>query len=207
MIRTRKDYEFFKKADEIAIGRDTEAGFKRRILCTVDAIWKFERMLRKTEYYQNCKTSKLDQVYLKYLTYELYKYRNKLGLTISPNCFGPGLSIAHIGTIVVNPASRIGANCRIHTCVVIGTKAGYPDKAPNIGNNVYIGPGAKIFGEITIADGIAIGANSVVNKSFLEPNITIAGGPSKKISDKGSKGLLVDATQILEERQSKISGL
>jgi serine O-acetyltransferase len=51
---------------------------------------------------------------------------------------------------------------------------------------VYIAPGAKIYGAIEIADNIAIGANAVVNKSFLEPNITIAGVPARKISDKGS---------------------
>ena len=39
----------------------------------------------------------------------------------------------------------------------------------------------KITAKIKIADGIKIGANSVVTKSFLEPNITIAGVPAKKI--------------------------
>ena len=67
-----------------------------------------------------------------------------------------------------------------------------------LGNNVYIGPGAKIFGDIKIADGIAIGANSVVNKSFTEPNIGIAGVPAQKINDKGSEKLVKKATEILE---------
>ena len=44
-----------------------------------------------------------------------------------------------------------------------------------------MGFGAVIIGKIKIADGIKIGANSVVTKSFLEPNITIAGVPAKKI--------------------------
>jgi serine O-acetyltransferase len=76
--------------------------------------------------------------------------------------------------IVINDASIIGVNCRIHTCVNIGSTSGQKE-APIIGNNVYIAPGVKIFGGIHIADNIAIGANAVVNKSFLEPNITIAG--------------------------------
>lgn len=42
-------------------------------------------------------------------------------------------------------------------------------KAPKIGDNVYIGPGAVLFGDIEIADNCWIGANAVVNKSFLEP--------------------------------------
>jgi serine O-acetyltransferase len=80
----------------------------------------------------------------------------------------------------VNGGAKIGANCRIHPDVVIGAGASYRYKALKIGDNVFIGPGAKIFGDITIADGIAIDANAVVNKSFLETNITIAGVPAKK---------------------------
>ncbi len=83
--------------------------------------------------------------------------------------------------------------------VSLGTQAGTTDRAPSIGNNAYIGPGAKIFGPIYIADGIAIGANSVVNKSFNESNITIAGIPAKKISDKGSEGLLIKATDQVSD--------
>ncbi len=92
--------------------------------------------------------------------------------------------------MVVNGGAQIGEYCRIHVGVNIGTAAGAGDLAPKIGNGVYIAPGAKIFGPIEIADGIAIGANAVVNKSFQAPNISIGGIPAKQISDKGSKGFL-----------------
>lgn len=59
---------------------------------------------------------------------------------------------------MVNPETRIGNNCRIHVGVNIGM---HKDKAPIIGNNVYIGPGAIIFGGISLADNISIGANAV----------------------------------------------
>lgn len=108
-----------------------------------------------------------------------------LGFSIPPNVFGKGLSIAHRGTIVVNSHTRIGDNCRIHTCVNIGTMPGVSAAAPIIGNNVYIGPGVKIYGKISIASGIMIGANAVVNKSFDEENICIAGVPASKISNLG----------------------
>jgi serine O-acetyltransferase len=72
---------------------------------------------------------------------------------------------------------------------------------PKIGNDVFIGPGAVIFGPVEIADGIAIGANSFVNKSFEEPNITIAGSPARKVSNKGSEGLHIRATEILRNQQ------
>ena len=56
--------------------------------------------------------------------------------------------------------------------------------SPILGDNVYIGPGAKLFGKITIADNISIGANAVVTKSFEQENISIAGVPAKIISEK-----------------------
>ena len=51
---------------------------------------------------------------------------------------------------------------------------------------MYIGPGAKLYGKITIGNNVAIGANAVVNKSFGS-NITIAGIPAKIISNNGAK--------------------
>jgi serine O-acetyltransferase len=98
---------------------------------------------------------------------------------------------------VVNGAAKIGANCRLHVCVNIGTQAGYGNKAPIIGDNCYIGPGAKLYGDITIANNTAIGANSVVNKSFEENNIAIAGIPARKIKEIEIRDIIIPATEIL----------
>lgn len=57
---------------------------------------------------------------------------------------------------------------------------------PTIGNNVIIGYGSTICGNVFIPDGCAIGACSFVNKSILEENVCYAGSPAKKISDNGS---------------------
>lgn len=121
---------------------------------------------------------------------KFYKIRYNIlgilcGYSIPPNVFGKGLSIAHRGTIVVNSGAKVGENCRIHVCVNIGTALGCSEVAPSIGDNVYIAPGVKIYGRIHIANGIVIGANSVVTKSFVEKDICIAGVPAKKISDCG----------------------
>lgn len=59
--------------------------------------------------------------------------------------------------------------------------------AATIGDNVFIGTGAKIIGDISIANNVVIGANSVVCKSIEEPGITVAGIPAKKISEKDSR--------------------
>ena len=81
---------------------------------------------------------------------------------------------------MVNSRAKIGENCRMEVCVNIGASGGNPN-APKIGNNVYIAPGVKIYGDIQIGNNIAIGANSSVNKSFSEDSIMIAGSPAKKI--------------------------
>lgn len=101
-----------------------------------------------------------------------------LGFSIPINVCGPGLSIAHYGSIIISSKAKIGRNCRIHSCVNIGASRG-KNGAPIIGNNVYIGPGAILFGDITIADNVSIGANATVNRSFTESNVVIAGTPAE----------------------------
>ena len=119
--------------------------------------------------------------YLFYLKFKLNQYKLLLGFTIPLNVFSPGLCIAQYGTIIVHNNARLGANIRkINADVVIGENNG-EDNVPVIGNSVVIEPGAKIFGKITIADGIHIGANSVVNKSFNEPNVVIVGVPARVV--------------------------
>jgi len=194
MIRTKDDLKYYLNADAIALRK-----YGKCPLLSRDDIWKFQRLLRKTEYLKNTIRTKISFKYIRFrfLSFKLSRLGRLLGFSIPLNTCGPGLSIAHRGTLVINDGVRLGANVRLHVCVNIGTNAG-SKLSPMIGNNVYIGPGAKIFGDIHIADGIAIGANSVVNKSFLERNISIAGIPARKISDKGSKNLVRRATDILD---------
>mgnify|MGYP000044239083 FL=1 len=61
------------------------------------------------------------------------------------------------------------------------------DETPSIGDNCFIGAGAKIFGKITIGDNVAIGVNAVVNKD-VESNVAVAGVPAKVINNVGTNG-------------------
>ena len=180
MIKSKEDYKYYIEQDKLALGKK----YKRPKMFG-DEIWKFELIMRKTEYYKNCKTNIVGKLiyYLCYFKY--HQNRIKLGFSIPLNVFGPGLSIAHRGTIVVNGNSRIGKNCRIQECTTIGATNGN-ETAPILGDNIFIGSGARIIGDIIIANDIAIGANAVVNKSFKEDGITIAGVPAKKISNNNS---------------------
>jgi serine O-acetyltransferase len=190
MIQSKEDYLFYLESDRLS----SDIKEKHPPLIGME-IWKFQRLLRKIEYYKNCKKGVFFKIYLYFLKWQFHKRSLQLAYHIEPNVCGPGLSL-HFLLIGINGYAKIGANCRISPGVNIGEKAGGSGLAPKIGDNVYIGPGAKIFGDVTIADGIAIGANAVVNKSFLEPGISIGGIPAKKISDKGSEGLLVRGTEL-----------
>ena len=200
MIRSKNDYLYYLKADRIALGLSNKTNFLDTIKSIVfpNHIWRFQKLLRKVEYEQNCSHSVFSKIRLVISKFFFKRLSIKLGFSIPPNVFGPGLSIAHYGTIVINGGARIGENCRIHACVNIGTQAGFSNKAPTIGNNCYIGPGVKMYGKITISDGIAIGANAVVNKSFYEKNIAIVGIPAKKVAEVDTFDLIIPATVIMK---------
>jgi serine O-acetyltransferase len=198
-IKSRRDFSFFLEADRLALSRE-----RSRPKILGDSVWKFERVLRFCEYLRANGGGIHRRLLYGLALLRLRRMGLRLGFSIPLGVFGPGLSIAHYGTIVVNGNARIGENCRLHVCVVIGASGGTRD-APQIGNNVYIGPGAKIYGGIRIADGIAIGANAVVNASIEEAGITVGGVPARKIGDGGSAGLLVRATELLRERDARFS--
>lgn len=160
-----------------------------------DYIWKYERLLRKAEYYCNSfPNSPLKLLFL----YRLKRLGFKLGFQIPINTIGPGLALVHPGTVLINAKSQIGENCRIQTGVTLGATNG-SNRAPRIGNNVFLGDGCKIIGDVSVADGVTIGANAVVTKSIHEPNTTWAGVPAHKISDRSSDLNLVKATEIVNK--------
>ena len=144
---------------------------------------RFQLRLRKIEYLYNVRRhNPFCRIWLFVLEIINHRLATRLGFSIPKNVFGPGLCIVHYGTIVVSPLAKIGAWCRIHPSTSIGEYNG----APKCGDYVYIGPGAKLFGNITIGSNVAIGANSVVNNSFGS-NLTIAGIPAQILNNKGVK--------------------
>lgn len=82
---------------------------------------------------------------------------------------------------VVHPKAVIGENCKIFQGVTIGSKWSNGTclgEAPKIGNNVMIGAGAVILGDIFIGDNSIIGANAVVTRS-IPANSLAVGVPAK----------------------------
>lgn len=176
MIQSKEMYSHYVELDCIASGR--AKCFSLREWLT-NPLWRFQRRLRRQEYLINCRPGWAWRILKRVNWLLLNSLGARLGFTIPPNVFGEGLYITHYGTIVVNPKARVGKNCVINVCVNIGQD----DKGgtPTIGDNCFIGPGAKIFGPIVLGDNVKIGANAVVNKSFPEGNCTLVGVPARKV--------------------------
>jgi serine O-acetyltransferase len=91
--------------------------------------------------------------------------------------FGPGLVLLHSTGVVINGQVRGGANVYIYHQVTIGAER---RQSPILGNNVFIGAGAKIIGSIAIGDGARIGANAVVIDD-VPPHCTAVGIPARVV--------------------------
>jgi serine O-acetyltransferase len=188
-IVVRDELTRYLQADLIASGQ--VAG--RSIMARMDPVLRFQRLLRVTEYYGGRRMGPINRLCFAYYWLRLRRMRIRLGFSIPLGVFGPGLSIAHYGTVVVNKCASVGVNCRIHPGVCIGATRG---RSPRIGDNVYIGPGAKIFGGITVGDHVAVGANAVVNKD-VPPGVTVAGNPARIVSHNGSSALIIPGSELV----------
>ena len=178
MITDRHTYREYVKEDMKAYGL-THVGFYN--YWWMDCL-RFQLRLRRIEYLHNTAGhNPLKGMWRFVLEVVNHRLATRLGFTIPKNVFGPGLHIVHYGTIVVHPEARVGRNCRLHPSTSIGDYNG----VPRLGDNVYIGPGAKIYGPVTLGDNVAVGANAVVNKSFGS-NVTLGGVPARIVAEKGA---------------------
>ena len=178
MIKSKEDLKMYLDADARALGIK-----RKHPKLFGDDIWKFQCLMRRCEYsttYQGVK-----RIFAMFLKFRYLRMCNKMNYSIPLNVFGPGLALVHRGPVVVSPYARVGKNCRLQTMTCIGATNG-EKTAPQIGDNVYIAVGAKVIGNIQIANNVAIGAGAVVVKDVLEENTTWGGVPAKKISNNGS---------------------
>lgn len=138
-------------------------------------LYKHAKYLRKAEYAYNTK-----QLYRHYTLFRLLRLQTRYGISIPLNVIQGPFKIVHLGSVIINHNAVLGSNCRIHPGVCIGA---HQEGAPTIGDNVYFGPGAKVFGDIRIANGVRIGANAVVTKSCAIENAVLVGVPAYPVPD------------------------
>ena len=123
----------------------------------------------------------------------LTHYKYKFNIFISHHVpIGSGLYLGHVMNIVISDYAKIGKNCNISHGVTIGqVNRGARKGTPTIGDNVYIGPGAIIIGQIQIGNNVAIGANTVVTKDIPD-NAVVVGASSRVVSMDGSTGYVMN---------------
>lgn len=139
-------------------------------------IWEYIYALRNAEYSANT-NKKFLRVYwfwkMRHLSY-------KLGYQIPINVFDKGLTIFHWGSIIINSNAKIGRNCMLQPQITIGQKK--EGEAPIIGDNCYIGSGARIIGRISIGDNVTIAPNAIITKDM--PSNCVVGGVNQIIKMK-----------------------
>jgi serine O-acetyltransferase len=89
--------------------------------------------------------------------------------------FGPGFVLNHSFGVVINGAVSGGNNVKIEHLVTIGAER---NRSPILGDNIYLGAGAKIIGGVKIGSNVKIGANAVVVND-LPDGVTAVGVPAK----------------------------
>lgn len=159
------------KEDWLAHGRDwTKPGF-RAVAVQRFGVWRMKiapRLLRMP----------LSLIYK-----SLYrKIRNSYGIDLPYTVkLGRRVIIEHQSCIIIHGHAAIGDDCVIRQGVTIGNRYLYsPLDAPQLGNRVNVGAGAKILGKIAIANDVKIGANAVVLND-LAAGQTAVGIPARAI--------------------------
>lgn len=106
--------------------------------------------------------------------------KRKTGIEIHPGAqIGKNLFIDHGFGVVIGETAIIGDNVTLfHGVTLGGTGKEKGKRHPTIGNNVFIGSGAKLLGNITIGNNVKIGANAVILKN-IPSDVTVVGIPGK----------------------------
>ncbi len=150
--------------------------------------FKFTVWLRICHFSYNHKVLRILVFPFARVLYRHYKY--KYGYDIPYECdIGPGLLIYHFGGIIFVP-QKCGKNVTISHTTTVGMKiCNGLKKYPVLKDNIYLAPGAKVIGNITVGSNTAVGANSVLLND-TQNNSIIAGIPGKVISYNGSSAYI-----------------
>ena len=131
------------------------------------------------------------------------------GIEIHPGAtIGKRLFIDHGMGVVIGETAVVGDGVLLYQGVTLGgTGVEQGKRHPTIGNNVVVGAGAKVLGNITIGDNSYIGSNAVVLKD-VPPNSTVVGVPGRITKQDGKKiDISLDHKQVLDPIMQTIEEL
>lgn len=184
-------YVFFKREMESALERDPAATNPLEIMLTYSGfhaivIYRMAHALRRSEV----------PFFPRFLS-----QAGKLitGIEIHPGAaIGKNLFIDHGMGVVIGETTIIGDNVTLFQGVTLGGTGKEKGKRhPTLGNNIVVGAGAKVLGNIVIGDNVSIGANAVVLRD-VPPNSTVVGVPGRVARREGQKvpGVNLDYTSL-----------
>jgi serine O-acetyltransferase len=125
--------------------------------------------------------SKLARAPFSVLYRAMFRYvRNHYGIELPYSAkLGRRVVIEHQGDIVIHGSCTIGDGCVIRQGVTLGNRhMNRPFDAPQLGNDVNVGAGAKILGKVTVGEHANVGANAVVCKD-VPAFATVTGIPAR----------------------------
>lgn len=172
-IKTKIELQFYIEADRMM----NRGCFKYSIIQNLkmhilpDYISLYLKAMRKASFYSR-QSGILNKLLFSYWKLKHYRLGIKLGYDIGYDTLGYGVVLGHAGTIIIGSSNRIGNYAVIHTSTCI------TNNGKKIGNGLYLGAGSILTSPLILGDNVSVGANSLVNKSFEEGNVMIAGSPA-----------------------------
>ncbi|MFI3227140.1 MAG: poly-gamma-glutamate biosynthesis protein [Clostridia bacterium] len=144
--------------------------------------WKYIKYMRLSSYYYEVRRKNIINSLMYIINVrKMNSLGRKIGTECGENVFDKGLKIFHTHGNVINGNARVGENCRLYGNNCIGNN-GIERECPSIGNNVRLCVGAKVLGNVTLADNIIVAAGAIVLDSCLEERVLLAGVPAKVVA-------------------------
>ena len=189
MIQTKGDLEYYIKCDKERNAKPR--WFEYLLRSETFHLHKYLVLLRKTEFYKNNQSKGFLYKFLYgFYLLRLFHTGKKIGLGVSPNATGAGLTIIHTSNIMISYDAKIGKNFTIRTGSVVGNSIA-DQRAPIIGDNVVLSTGVKVTGKVNIGRGAWIDSNAVVMK-YIPPYAIAMGIPAKVVAFRFSPEEIVE---------------
>jgi serine O-acetyltransferase len=175
VIRCSEELDIYVRADLAARGLP---GTWRREYRETQPPAYYQWLLRRCEYVTNCRPDIVGRAWSRILRYRLDRLGRALGFDVPLNVFGPGLVLHRPAAVRVHPGVRVGSHCSIAGDVVMS--AG-PAGCPTIGDDVSIGSGARIVGNVSVGNDVTVLPHSSVVDS-APAGAVLSGSPARVVS-------------------------
>ena len=183
----------------VSIRRDIEAAFQRDAAC--------KHYLMPLIYFKGFQALQLYRIshWLwknQRFSFALFMQNNiseRFAVDIHPAArLGNGIMIDHATGLVIGETAIVGNDVSIlHSVTLGGSGCQIGDRHPKIGNGVLLAAGAKVLGNISVGEGVKVGAGSLVLESVPD-HVTVAGVPAKIVGTPAEENPALEMDQYIE---------